>query len=67
MLGFATRAASVPLVVRMRVAAFGIHSDDPWNKKEFALLYAIPFLTLALTGPGSFAVDAYLVPRLRRR
>lgn len=67
MIGLATRVAAVPLIVTMLVAAFVIHADDPWAKKEFALLYAIPFLTLVLTGPGRFSADHYLGPRLRRR
>ena len=56
-LGFATRLVAIPLVFAMLVAAFVIHSDDPWQKKEFALLYALPFLTLICTGPGKFSVD----------
>ena len=56
-LGFATRLVVIPLVFAMLVAAFIIHADDPWQKKEFALLYALPFLTLICTGPGKFSVD----------
>jgi putative oxidoreductase len=56
-LGFATRFVAIPLVITMLVAAFIIHADDPWQKKEFALLYALPFLTLICTGPGKFSVD----------
>ena len=58
MVGVATRLASIPLVVTMLVAAFVVHSDDPWAKKELALLYAAPFLTLVFTGPGKFSFDA---------
>lgn len=58
MLGAATRAAAVPVVGMMFVAAFVQHGGDPWAKKEFALLYLIPFLTLALTGAGGWSVDA---------
>ena len=65
MAGFATRLAAIPLVTTMCVAAFVIHADDPWAKKEFALLYAVPFLTLVFTGAGKFSVDEYLGPRLR--
>ena len=56
--GFATRFAAVPLAVTMLVAAFAIHADDPWAKKELALLYAVPFITLVFTGAGKFSVDA---------
>ena len=35
--------------------------------KQPALLYLIPFLALAFTGPGRFSFDALIWPRLRRR
>jgi putative oxidoreductase len=57
MIGLGTRFAAVPLLITMLVAAFIVHADDPWGKKEFALLYAIPFLTLIFTGGGRFAVE----------
>ncbi|MDF2375409.1 MAG: DoxX family protein [Verrucomicrobiales bacterium] len=60
MLGLFTRAAAIPLLITMLVAAFVVHDADPFQKKEFALLYAAPFLMLILTGAGSFSVDAKL-------
>lgn len=59
-LGLWTRAAAVPLLVTMLVAAFVIHGGDPWKKKEFALLYAVPFLTLVFTGGGRYSLEAML-------
>ena len=56
-LGLGTRFAAVPLLVTMLVAAFVVHAGDPWAKKELALLYAIPFLTLIFTGGGRFALE----------
>lgn len=56
-LGLATRLAAVPLVFTMLVAGFVVHADDPFNKTEFALLFAIPFFALILTGPGRLSVD----------
>lgn len=61
--GFLTRLAALPLAFTMAVAAFIVHAHDPFAKKEFALLYMIPFLTLALTGPGRFSLDAWLCRR----
>ena len=58
-LGLFTRAAAVPLLITMLVAAFVIHGGDPWKKKEFALLYAIPFLTLVFTGAGRYSLDGW--------
>ena len=60
MLGIFTRAAAVPLLITMLVAAFLVHGSDPFQKKEFALLYAIPFLALILTGAGKHSLDAKL-------
>jgi len=65
--GLATRVAAIPLLVTMLVAAFVIHGDDPFAKKEFALLYALPCLTLVLTGAGAYSVDAVLLKRRLRR
>jgi putative oxidoreductase len=55
--GLATRLAALPLVITMLVAALVIHGDDPWSKKEFALLYAAPFAALLFTGPGRLSLD----------
>lgn len=67
-LGLATRLATLPLIFTMGVAAFVIHSGDPfWQQgaengaKEFALLYMIPYLCLLFTGPGRISVDHLLV------
>ena len=59
-LGVATRFAAAPLVVTMAVAACIVHADDPWQAKEFALVYALPFLTLIFTGGGDFSLDQVL-------
>lgn len=65
MIGFATRWASIPLIITMLVAAGVIHAEDPWQRKEFALLYLFPFLTLALAGAGRFSADHYLAQRIK--
>lgn len=56
-LGLFTRLAAVPFFLTMLTAAFLVHAADPWAKKEFALLYAIPALTLIFTGAGDFSLD----------
>ncbi|MBR9801038.1 MAG: DoxX family protein [Rubinisphaera brasiliensis] len=56
-LGLFTRAAALPLVVTMVVAAFVIHSADPLEVKEKALLYLFAFLPLVFAGGGAFALD----------
>jgi putative oxidoreductase len=62
-LGLFTRVAAIPLLVTMLVAAGIVHADDPWGRKEFALLYAIGFLTLFFTGAGKYSLDAKLFRR----
>ena len=41
----------------MLVAAFIVHGADPFAKKEKALLYAICFLVIAITGAGKYSID----------
>ncbi|ACY16137.1 DoxX family protein [Haliangium ochraceum] len=57
--GLFTRAAAIPFLFTMLVAAFVVHSADPWAKKEFAILYAIPALSLLFTGAGAFSIDGW--------
>ena len=45
-IGFKLRYALIPLIITMLVAAFIIHFDDPYSKKEMALLYLFGYLTL---------------------
>ncbi|HUF61075.1 MAG TPA: DoxX family protein [Verrucomicrobiales bacterium] len=66
-LGLATRLMSLPLAFAMAVAAFVVHQSDPWfvapgvdGAKELALLYLIPFVTLLITGPGRYSLDALI-------
>lgn len=65
-LGLATRLATIPLIIAMSVAAFIAHADDPFAKKEMALLYLLIFITLAILGPGKYSVDALISKQGRR-
>jgi putative oxidoreductase len=56
-LGLLTRAAVIPLIVTMLTAAFMIHADDPFGRKEMALMYLAPFVTILITGPGRYSLD----------
>jgi putative oxidoreductase len=58
MAGLFTRWACGPIVFMLVVAAFVIHGGDPWNKKELALVYAVPFLAILIAGPGKYSLDA---------
>lgn len=66
-LGLATRFAAVPLLATMLVAIFVVHAGDPWRERELAVLYAVPFLFLILSGGGDYSVDAWRRPRRRPR
>jgi putative oxidoreductase len=41
----------------MLVAAFIVHLDDPFKRKELALLYLVGFLIVLLMGPGKYSLD----------
>ena len=62
-LGLFTRLACIPLIVTMAVAAFLVHGNDPWSAKELAYIYLAGYITLLLTGPGRFSVDALIMKR----
>lgn len=55
--GLFTRLAAVPLMFTMIVAAFVVHGDDPFARKELALMYLSVFTALACVGAGRFSVD----------
>ncbi len=56
-IGFKTRWAAVPTVITMAVAAFVVHSADPFGVKEKALLFLVLFITIILLGPGKYSID----------
>ncbi len=62
-LGIATRLAAIPLAITMGVAAFLIHAEDPFAKKELALLYLNGYLALIFWGSGRWSVDRYLLSK----
>ena len=57
LIGFKTKWATYPLIITMLVAAFIVHGNDPFGKKEFALLYAVWFLAISLLGACKFSID----------
>jgi len=60
MIGFQTRLAAIPIAFTMLVAGFVVHAGDDWRARELALLYAVVFIALALTGGGRYGVDGWL-------
>ncbi len=64
--GLFTRLATIPLMITMLVAIFYAHANDPFGKKEMAVLYLISLITIAVIGPGSFSIDGSFNKRTRR-
>ncbi len=56
-LGIMTRLAAIPPLVMMVVALTMVHGEDLWQKKELAVVYAVPFACLIIAGGGRFAID----------
>ncbi len=54
--GFYARWATYPLIVTMSVAAFMIHKNDPFQKKELALMYLMGFIAINLLGSGKYSL-----------
>jgi putative oxidoreductase len=67
LMGFATRIAAFLLFVTMCVAAFYAHADDPFSKKEKALLYLVIYLLIMVFGAGRYSVDNMIAGGKRRR
>ena len=45
------------------LAAFVVHGNDPFQRKELAFCYGFAALALLLAGPGRFSADARLLAR----
>ena len=59
-LGLLTRPAAGFVLATMAVAAFHVHGNDPFARKELALAHGLVALALAIGGPGRFSLDARL-------
>jgi len=63
--GWKTRWAALPVAFTMFVAAFVAHGDDPFQKKELALLYLVCFMALTSLGAGKWSLDGTLESRVK--
>jgi putative oxidoreductase len=53
-IGYRTKIFTLLPMVTMLVAAF---VDDPFKRKELALLYLVGFLIIFLMGPGKYSIN----------
>lgn len=54
-LGIKVRLSTVPLILTMLIAAFVVHANDPFVKKEMALLYLTGYLAIWCLGAGKYS------------
>ena len=56
-LGIGVRFVAIPLIITMGVAAFIVHADDPFSRKEMAILYLSVFIALFSSGAGHYKLS----------
>ena len=66
-LGLGTRFAALNLVITMAVAALIVHGDDPWARKEMAVIYGVTYLALLVSGAGRLSLDSVIWAKLQAR
>ncbi|MBD8081687.1 DoxX family protein [Chryseobacterium caseinilyticum] len=64
-LGLFTRIAAGFLLFTMSVAAFVVHGEDPFDKRESSLLYLSIYVIIITLGAGRFSVDGMIEKRRR--
>lgn len=57
LIGFKSKWASFPLMITMVVAALIVHGDDPFKRKESAIIYFLVYLAIFWMGSGKYSVD----------
>ena len=58
--GLFTRISASFIAITMGVAAFVVHSADPFAKKEMALLYFVACVMFIFTGAGKYSLDTII-------
>jgi putative oxidoreductase len=56
-IGYKTKIFTLLPMLTMVIAVFVVHLDDPFKRKELALLYLIGFLIVFLMGPGKYSIN----------
>lgn len=65
--GLATRFASICLLINMAVVVFFALSNQPFAKKELAILYLLFYLGFCILGGGKYSIDSLISRKSRRR
>lgn len=65
LLGAGTPVAAFLIAFTMGIAAFVVHAQDAFAKKEMALLYLFIALLFLFKGAGRYSVDALATRQLR--
>jgi putative oxidoreductase len=60
LIGFATRLASVPLIIGMAITYFIVHGDDPFSQSEKSFMFMYLYILIFFTGSGKYSVDRIL-------
>tara|TARA_B100000686_G_scaffold345249_1_gene429486 strand:+ start:13374 stop:13745 length:372 start_codon:yes stop_codon:yes gene_type:complete len=55
--GYKTKWFALFPFIAMAVVVFFVHWDDPFGRKEKALLYMFGFLVVFLIGPGKYSLE----------
>jgi len=63
-LGFATKPNSVLITFTMLTAFFIRHGDDPFARKEKAIIYAVVAIYLIFKGAGKYSIDHTIYNRM---
>lgn len=66
-LGLGTRLAVIPLIITMGVAAFIVHSEDPFTRQELPLMYLTGYILLFFTGSGKYSLDWYFLSQKKKK
>lgn len=65
-LGALYRLGTIPMIVTMAVAFFGVHGGNV-GEGELAFAYLAAFTLLWIAGPGRYSVDAVIARRVHSR
>lgn len=63
-LGLASRAFLIPLIITMSVAGFIVHSNDSFGKKEMAFIFLLVYIVLFILGSGKYSLDRIIENKL---